>query len=368
MNKIFGNKKSIIAIIIAGIVLFMIICFLMNKCSQGRDFYNVENYGAIGDGKTDSTASIQQAINECSNNGGGQVYFPPSKTFITGPVELKSNCDIHLSANSVWKANEDYTIYHISAFRENEYEGTKWLWCYDCQNLSFSGNGEINGSDKAFVGQKNEDNYSRRWDDGTKFDPRPHTLTLEKVDNLRIHDITVANSAYWTIHCIGCYDVDISHVSVKNDLMVRNCDGIDLDHTKKARISNCFIESGDDSICLKNRREFAEYGDCEDIVIENCVMSSRNCTSENGCFIGGNTPTKVHDIYFDNVNLKLNKVSNYPGGAYDARPRVQDPEIIPSKTYGLYVENGTNIVIRDFDVVKMDSFPDELYGGPKFGV
>ena len=99
----------------------------------------------------------------------------------------------------------------------------------------------------------------------------------------------------------------------------------------------------------------------------NIYFNNINCTSENGCFVGGNTPTKVHDIYFNNVNLHLNKVSNHPGGVYDARPRVQDPEIVSAKTYGIYVEAGTNIVLRNFDVVKMDSFPAELYGGPKFG-
>ena len=42
---------------------------------------------------------------------------------------------------------------------------------------------------------------------------------------------------------------------------------------KNVRIANCFIESGDDCICLKNRREFEEYGSCEDIVVTNCVMT-----------------------------------------------------------------------------------------------
>ena len=95
------NKKATVLFIVLWIILLTVLGLLMNKCSQGRDVYNVENYGAIGDGKSDSTSSIQKAINDCCNNGGGQVYFPAGKTFITGPVELKSNCDIHLSNNSV---------------------------------------------------------------------------------------------------------------------------------------------------------------------------------------------------------------------------------------------------------------------------
>ena len=87
-----------------------------------------------------------------------------------------------------------------------------------------------------------------------------------------IRDITIRNSAYWTIHLIGCYDALIDGISLLNNLKIRNGDGIDVDHSKKVRIANCFIESGDDCICLKNRREFEEYGSCEDIVVTNCCL------------------------------------------------------------------------------------------------
>lgn len=102
MSKInFNDKKIRIGCVVVGILLLFFLCCLFANCSHSGNVYNVENYGAIGDGKTDCTKSVQKAIDDCSNNGGGQVYFPPSKTFITGPVEFKSNCDIHLSANSV---------------------------------------------------------------------------------------------------------------------------------------------------------------------------------------------------------------------------------------------------------------------------
>lgn len=100
----------------------------------------------------------------------------------------------------------------------------------------------------------------------------------------------------------------------------------------------------------------------------NIFFNNINCISENGCFVGGNTPTKVHDIYFNNVNFELTKATQYEGGIYDCRPRDAADEFIHAKTYGLYVESGYNIVLRNFDVIKKDSFPTELYGGPTFGV
>ena len=43
-------------------------------------------------------------------------------------------------------------------------------------------------------------------------------------------------------------------------------------------------------------------------------------TSENGCFIGGDTKDKVRDIFLNNVHLNLKKVTSYDGGVYDKRP------------------------------------------------
>lgn len=102
MKKIdVNNKKNIVLFVIGGVIFAFLLSLMLSTCSHSGDVYNVETYGAVGDGKTDCTTSVQKAIDDCNANGGGQVYFPPSKTFITGPVELKSNCDIHLSTNSV---------------------------------------------------------------------------------------------------------------------------------------------------------------------------------------------------------------------------------------------------------------------------
>ncbi|MHB8754650.1 MAG: glycosyl hydrolase family 28-related protein [Candidatus Acidiferrales bacterium] len=40
------------------------------------DKYDIRAFGAVGDGKTDDTAAIQEALNAAANNGGGIVYVP----------------------------------------------------------------------------------------------------------------------------------------------------------------------------------------------------------------------------------------------------------------------------------------------------
>ena len=84
-------------------------------------------------------------------------------------------------------------------------------------------------------------------------------------------------------------------------------------------------------------------------------------TSENGVFVGGDTPDKVNHIYFNNVNLDLVKTTSYPGMVYDLRPR--DGEgFLNTKTFGFYISDATAVDIRDCSV-NLLTFPAANYAG-----
>ncbi|MCC8119579.1 MAG: glycoside hydrolase family 28 protein [Bacteroidales bacterium] len=436
---------------IRDLVLILFAVALAGCGSHGaNDIYNITKYGAVGDGSTDDATAIQRAIDAASDAGGGTVVVPAGKTFLTGPLHLRSNIDLRLEPNSVLLANPDESIYKESAFKANEGEGMMWISGKDLKNVSITGTGKIDGNGIAFMGAELGDSYELK--PVTTFDPRPHVLTLINVDKLVIRDVTIGNSAYWTIHLVGCNDASIQGVSVLNSIKVRNSDGIDLDHCANVRIADCHIESGDDCICLKNRREYEEYGSCHDIVVNNCTMMSRSCaikigsenmdsiynvlfnncivknsnrgigiqnrdegtvtnvvfshmlvdcslfsdvwwgksepiyvtsypravgnhkdagwrfpkgategkcgevskvwfkdikcTSENGCFVGCDTPGKVHDIYFVDVDVDIVSVTDYPKGVYDRRPCVGEG-FVHDQVYAFYIDNGTDIVLRD---------------------
>ena len=261
-----------------------------------QSVYNVTTFGAKGDGKTDDAVAIQKAIDECSKEGGGMVLFPRNHVFISGPVELKSNVEIHLEATATWKANPDESIYNLSAFGENRGEGMLWLYANDAENISITGKGTIHGNGIAFMGAELEDSYELKPLADQSFDPRPHVLTLTDVRNLTIRDVTIREGAYWTVHLIGCNEAVIDGINLLNNLKIRNGDGIDIDHSKNVRIANCHITSGDDCICLKNRREFEKYGSCHDITVTNCVMSSRSCAIK----IGSENMDSIYNVVFDN--------------------------------------------------------------------
>ena len=275
---------------------FMMFLAWMAVAVLAQERYDILTFGAKGDGMTDDAVAIQEAIDRCSADGGGVVLFPRNHVFLSGPVELKSNVELHLEATAMLKANPDESIYKLSAFGENRGEGMLWLWAKDAKNISITGKGTIHGNGIAFMGAELEDSYELKPLADQTFDPRPHVLTLTNVQNLTIRDVTIREGAYWTVHLIGCDEAVIDGVNLLNNLKIRNGDGIDLDHSKNVRIANCHITSGDDCICLKNRREFEQYGSCHDIVVTNCVMSSRSCAIK----IGSENMDSIYNVVFDN--------------------------------------------------------------------
>lgn len=446
---------------------YLPLLFLLGACTghNTSHTYNIIDFGAKPGTPADNAAAIQKAIDKCNEAGGGTVIVPAGEWFMTGPFELKSFVNLHLEPNSQLIASPDESIYTESAFGDNRGEGMMWIYARDVKNVSITGTGTIDGNGVAFMGAELDDSYELK--PVTDFDPRPHVLTIINGEKINISDVTIRNSAYWTVHLVGCYDAAISDISLLNNLKIRNGDGIDIDHSKKVRIANCFIESGDDCICLKNRREYEQYGSCHDITVSNCIMTSRSCavkigsenmdsiyhvvfdnciirdsnrgigiqnrdegtvtdvtfsnmhvdchlfsdvwwgksepiyvtsypravgnhkdagwrfpkgatkgecgevsrirfnniyaTSENGVFVGGDTPDKVNHIYFNNVNLDLVKTTSYPGMVYDLRPR--DGEgFLNTKTFGFYISDATAVDIRDCSV-NLLTFPAANYAG-----
>lgn len=279
---------------------FLSLLLVMAACGgrQSSSDYFITDFGALADSVTDNAAAIQKAIDKCASNGGGSVVVPAGQTFMAGPFHLASNVDLHLEPGSRILANPDEAVYTESAFRENRGEGMMWISGTDLKNVSISGTGTIDGNGVAFMGKELDDSYELK--PVTDFDPRPHVLTLINSEKVNIKDVTISNSAYWTVHLVGCYDVAVSDISLLNNLKIRNGDGIDIDHSKKVRIANCYIESGDDCICLKNRREYEEYGSCHDITVSNCIMTSRSCAVK----IGSENMDSIYFVTFNNCIIR----------------------------------------------------------------
>jgi polygalacturonase len=222
--------------------------------------YNINNFGAKGDGKND-TKAIQKAIDECSKNGGTVIF--PTGTFATGTIYLKSNVTIHLSKGAVWTAIPDQDLFPFQKIivpgRMDVVKRKAFIYAANQKNISITGEGTISPRGDHKIWQTHKGN-----------DPeRPFGIRIVKCKNVKFKDIKLINSAFWMIH-IYCSDfIKIDGVDIFNHCNLNN-DGIDIDGCHNVVISNCIIDSEDDALVFKSEG----YRGCEDIVVNNCILSS----------------------------------------------------------------------------------------------
>ncbi len=284
--------------LIQGLILIAALCTLASFKKPQGSVYNIRSYGAVGDGKTNDAQALQKTIDACSAAGGGTVLVPAGSTYLAGPFNFKPHVELYVETGATILASADESLYTKSAFRENKGEGAIWIGGENLDEVSINGGGIIDGNGIAFMGAELGDSYDLK--PFKIVDPRPHLLTLVGCRTVRIHNITIRNAAYWTVHLAGCTDVAITDVTILNSVKIRNSDGIDLDHSKQVRISNCYIESGDDAICFKNRREYAEFGTCENITVNNCVLTSSSCAVK----IGSENMDSIRNVIITNCIIR----------------------------------------------------------------
>lgn len=271
---------------------FLLLLVLMNfgiqsvKSQKFVTVVNVTKYGAIGDGKTLDTKAIQKAIDVASKLGNGtKVLVPTGHQYLISTLVLKSGIEFNLEGNAqllVSDKKEDYSV-----------EGA--IIANDVKNLKISGTGSINGRALEFM--THFDTTKEIW---MPKDWRPKLFILTKCVDLEITDITIEKAPSWSLHLLGCENVLIDGVKIKNNLDVPNCDGIDPDHCRNVEIRNCEISCGDDAIVVKATKQEVDYGPSANIWVHDCVLE----TQDSGVKIGTETTQDIYNIVFERCEIK----------------------------------------------------------------
>lgn len=244
-----------------------------------RGSYNVRDFGATGDGFTKDTRAIQAAIDACHREGGGMVLVPPGD-YHTGPLQLRSNVNLHLESGSVLLGSEDIDDYYdwrSEKFHPGSapYNARFLLVAEDAENISITGEGVIDGRGRAHY-DCSEDG-SAWWPVRDKKTRPGRMIMLALCRNVRIEGITCLNAPAWTFWVIGCETVAFHNVTIRTPYQAINTDGIDIDCCRNVRITHCDIRTGDDAIVLRAiDRVLKDKRPCEQIHVENCTLSS-NC-------------------------------------------------------------------------------------------
>lgn len=252
----------------------ILLATLCLACSSSRDF-NVEDYGAQGDGQTMNTQAIQEALDACHAAGGGRVVFPAGK-FLSGTIYMRDQVELYLEKDAVLKGSssfEDYpdnTVKYVNAFTHNPdghpFANKALIFGEDVHHFAIRGEGAIDGSGDSETFQLGNDSNpdSRR---------RPCMLLFVKCTNIEVSGLKLTNSAYWLQNYLGCDTIHLSKLTIYNHTNF-NQDATDID-ASNVLIEDCVIDSDDDAICLKSHNDDRVV---ENIVVRNCVLAT-NCNA-----------------------------------------------------------------------------------------
>ena len=239
--------------------------------------FNIKDLGAIGDGVTLNTVSVQKAIDSCSESGGGVVRIPAGR-FVIGTVLIKSNVTLSFDYGAELLGSQDMKDYPTDKLRPaREGNSECLLHAMDATNIRFEGLGVIDG-------RGSREAFPKRAGPGGK-DNRPRLIRFENCKKVTFSGLTYKNPAFWGIHLVDCKDVHITGVTLDMRDNNSNNDGFDIDGCENVLLENSEIHSHDDAICLKST-----LNPCRNIVVRNCNVSSITSplkfgTSSSGGFI-----------------------------------------------------------------------------------
>ena len=281
---------------------FLLICILivMGSSSYSQNVttcqISIKDFGAIGDGVTNNTKSINEAIKFATENGISQVVVPPG-VYITGTIQLKSNIYFEIQAGATIKASpeiNDFVTY------ENIVGGNQSLFLgKNISNAGITGKGTIDGSAEYYTNNlQNTPDF--QWTDLKAVRPTP-MIRFINCKQIRLEDVTMKNSSGWTCSFYMCDFIWITGINLYNSLYAGNSDGLDMVAVHDVIINNCHIETGDDAIAFKTPKNTRSV---ERISVSNCILSS-NCAAFR---LGAESWYPFKDISFGNsVIYKSNR-------------------------------------------------------------
>ncbi len=318
------------------------------------DTFNIISYGAKADGLTLNTKSINDAITACNKNGGGVVLIPGG-FWLTGPVVLLSNVNLHIAKDALLQFTDDKTQYKLV---EGNWEGLPAyrnqspISATNAENIAITGSGIIDGNGDAWRAVNHDKLSETEWkillkkggivsDDDKQWYPsesyvrgmhiknpgvivagkpvndydsikdflRPNLLVFTRCKKVLLEGVTFQNSPAWCLHPLMCEDLTVKNINVKNPWYAQNGDGIDVESCSNVLIEGSTFDVGDDGICIKSGRD--EEGRKRGMPTQNVEV--KNCTvyHAHGGFVigsemsGGAKDIYVHDCTFIGTDIGL---------------------------------------------------------------
>lgn len=296
---------------------------------QDREF-DITKYGARSGGKEICTQAIRSAVAACAAAGGGRVVVPAGR-FLTGPVHLDSNVNLHLMRGATLAFSQNPADYLPAVL--TRFEGTElmnyspFIYAFERQNVAITGEGTLDGqADNAhwwpwkgsadFGWTRGAPSYTiarqrllamaeqgtpvaqRVFGDGDYI--RPNFIQPYRCQNVLIEGVTILNSPMWEIHPVLCRNVTVRGITINT--LGPNNDGCDPESCRDVLIERCVFNTGDDCIAIKSGRNADGrrlHAPSEDIIVRECEMRD----GHGGVTIGSEISGDCRNVFAYNCRM-----------------------------------------------------------------
>lgn len=307
---------------------------------------NIRDYGAVDDGETLNTESINQAIKEVSDMGGGKVVIPRG-IWLTGPIVLQSNVNLHVEKGALVLFSDNFDLYPLV---ETVFEGLDtWrakspIYAKGVENIAITGAGVFDGNGDAWRQVERHEVTESHWnsllesggvlsDDGQTWYPsqssklgdpgnfnvpqnretkadfeevkdflRPVMVSVRESKNILLDGPTFQNSPAWNVHPLMSENIILRNLTIRNPEYAKNGDALDLESSRNAVIYNNTFDAGDDGICIKSGKN--EDGRRRGMPTENVVIRDNLVLKAHGGFVVGSEMSGgVRNIHVSNMTF-----------------------------------------------------------------
>ncbi|XP_077223135.1 polygalacturonase-like isoform X2 [Tasmannia lanceolata] len=234
---------------------------------DGRRVFNLESYGAIGDGVSDDTKAFLHAWKAACSVESAILRVTSNKTFLIRPKTFEGPCKPNLSlrVDGTLIAPEDPRQWKTA---------NSWLRFTNQKNFTLGGQGTLQAR-------------GRRWWETSCSSVNHKAVCFEESKHIKVKGVKIVNSPHFHLHFLHCNYVNVISVRIKAPSHSPQTDGIHLEHTMHARIKDSVIGVGDDCISVGH----GSY---------NVTIVGLTCGPGHGISVGslgkGNSGAQVHTI------------------------------------------------------------------------
>lgn len=264
------------------------------SAKQTADF-RARDFGAVGDGITLNTNSIQNAIDQAHAKGGGRVIIEAGR-HVCGTIYLKSNVTLHLEDGAVLLGS----LNPLDYVKDPYCRWTSFIFAVKQHDIAITGKGVIDCRGFEVANNLVRLIHEGQFKDPLKYDRpnegnRPENIHFRECENITISGITLKNPASWNQQYDQCRNLLVENITVDSKSYWNN-DGIDVVDCQNVVIRNCYMDAADDVFCFKSH---SKQGVSENVLVENCTGRS----SANGIKFGTMTRGIFRHFRFKNITI-----------------------------------------------------------------